>query len=271
MKGVALELDSVILSLYIIPAIICFRTFQMSSEYYDQLPEKIPMHFDLRGQADKWWKKSRFCVYLLPAIGAGTLLMMGGVLLMIYRESGPLPDDFNFAFFFFTFSLTYLFYKTQIGIIRYALKEINNIWPFMGVGLSLVVISSVLLAVLPFIPTKPTLSDAIMCSKMENKTPIDARNTFSMNDRNVILFLKLGNIKGKHLIRMEWIDPEGKEHFIYEKYTHHKILAKHLPWWSYIHVKDNRENIIPGDWRVEVFIDREKVLTRKFLISEDMT
>jgi len=264
-----LELDTLILYLYLIPLIICFRTFQISSGYYDQLPEKIPMHFGIKGQADRWWKKSRFYVYLMPNIGVLTVLMMCGMLIMIYRESGPLPDDFNLAWLFFTFSMTYLFYKTQTGIIRYALKEINNIWLEMGPGLSLVVASSVFLIILPLLPAKPTISNAVMCTEVMRGTPVDVRDTFFVNDRNAILFFKLRNVRGKHLIRTEWIDAEGKKHFVYEKYTPHKILAKYLSWWSYISIKDNTENVIPGNWRVEVFIDREMALTRSFTISED--
>jgi len=264
-----LELDYLVYSLYIIPLIICIRSFQISSENYDRLPDKIPMHFGITGQADKWWKKSRFSVYLMPAIGIFTVVMMCGVLASIYHESGPLPDDFNFSLLLFTFSLSYLFYRTQTGIIRYALGEIHNIWPDIKIGLLFLVLSSVLMSVLPFIPAKPTILNAVMCTEVENGTPINAKSTFSLNDRNATLFLKLGNVRGKHLIRMEWINPEGKEHFVHERHTHHKRFAKYLPWWSYIYIKDNRANILPGNWHVAVFIDREPILTQRFSISQD--
>jgi hypothetical protein len=224
------------------------------------------MHFGIKGQADRWWKKNRFSVYLMPTICAGTLMMMCGMLIFIFRESGPLPDDFNLVLWFFTFSLTYLLYKTQTGIIQYSLKKVKNLWPAMGMGLSLVAVSSILLSVLPFIPTKPAIFRAVMCAKIESRKPADIRTAFSMNDGSAILFLNLRNIKGQHLIRMEWINPEGKEHYVNERSTHHKIFAKHYPWWSYIYIKDNIKNIIPGNWRVDVFIDREKVLTQSFTI-----
>ncbi len=268
-KGAILELENLILYLYILPLIICFKTFQISSEYYDRLPEKIPMHFDIKGQADQWRIKNRFWVYLMPSIGIVSVVMMCGILALINSETGPLPDDFNLAFLFFTFSLTYLFYKTQMGILRYSLEEIKNIWPIMGKGLSLVVLSSVFLVVVPFISTTPTLLNPVMCTEVENGTPFDIRNSFSMSDSNSTLFFTLKNVKGTHVVRMEWIDPEGKEYFVSENHTPHKILAKYLPWWSFIYIKDKRENVVPGDWRVEVSIDGKKVLTESFLISED--
>ncbi len=100
-----MELENLILYLYILPLIICFRTFQISAETYDRLPEKIPMHFGLKGQADQWRKKNRFWVYLMPAIGIVTVVIMCGIIVLISSETGPLPDDFNLAFLFFTFSL----------------------------------------------------------------------------------------------------------------------------------------------------------------------
>ncbi len=255
-----MELDSLIHSLYLIPIVLCLRTFQLSSKVYDRLPDKVPMHFNMQGQADQWWKKSRFSVYLMPFIGAATVLTMCGILLFIYRETGPLPDDFNLAYWFFTFSLTYLFYRAQIGIIDYALGKINTIWPKTGRAFVLLAVSSLFLVVVIIIPTKPKISQSIMCATVDNLTPVDERDVFSMSDGSATLFLKLRDIKGAHLIRMEWTNPEGNEHFVYEKHTPHKILAKHLVWWSYIDIKDNTENIIPGNWRVDVYIDREKVL-----------
>ena len=227
------------------------------------------MHFGITGEADKWSKKSRLSAYLMPTIGAVTLLSMCGILIFIYHESGPLPDDFNLAFWFFTFSLLYIFYKTQTGMIQYSLEQVQNIWPAMRMGLALLALSSVLLIVLALIPTKPTLASVVMCARVENRTPVDARNNFSMDDGSAVLFLKLRDVKGKHLLRMEWINPEGKLHFVNERHTHPKILAKYVPWWSYIYIKENLANIVPGNWRVDVFVDKEQVLTQSFSILKD--
>jgi len=264
-----LELESIIFYLYIIPLIICFKNFQLSSEYYDRLPEKIPIHFGLKGKADQWRKKNLFWVYLMPSIATVTVVIMAGIIVFITNETGPLPDDFNLAFLFFTFSLTYLLCKTQVGIIRYSLEEIKNIWPILGKGLALLALSCTFLIAMPFILTKPTLLNPVMCTEVENGSPIDIRDSFSLSDRNATLFFTLYNVKGTHVVRMEWIDPEGKKYFVSENHTHHKILAKYLPWWSFIYIKDKRENMVPGNWRVEVSIDGEKVLTESFVISED--
>jgi len=52
------------------------------------------------------------------ALGAVTVLIMCVVLAVIYRESGPFPDNFNFSLFLSTFSMSYLLHKTQKGTIQ---------------------------------------------------------------------------------------------------------------------------------------------------------
>ncbi len=264
-----MELENLIFYLYIIPLILCFRTFKISSDYYDRLPEKIPMHFGIKGEADQWQKKSRFWVYLMPAIAIAIIMMMCGILIFITNETGPLPDDFNLAFLFFTFSLTYLLCQSQMGILKYSLEEIKNIWPIMGKGFVLLALSIVFMVAITFINTTPTLLKPVMCSRVEKGTPVDIRKSFSISDCHAILFFNLHNVKGTHVVKMRWIDPEGKEYFVSERHTHHKILAKYLPWWSFIYIKDKAEQLVPGKWEVEVSIDGVEVLTEGFILSDD--
>jgi hypothetical protein len=136
----------------------------------------------------------------------------------------------------------------------------------MGKGLALLGISCVLLVVLLFINNNPTIETAIMCGNVEKKMPVDVRDTFFLDDWGATLFLKLRDVKGTHMIRTVFTSPEGKEHYVDARHTHHKKLAKYVPWWSYIYIKDNIENIVPGTWQVDVYIDEENALTQNFVI-----
>lgn len=264
-----METENLIIYLYAIPFSLCLWTFQKTFEYYHKLPEQIPVHFDIKGRADKWCKKNLFYANLMPAVSLLTLIMMAIVLVFIHKESGPLPDDFALAFWFFTFALVYLLHKFQIAMISYSLKEINNIWTITGTSMFLFILSCVLLMLPAFISKNPVIAKAVMCAKVEAKQPVDIREHFYTNDDYASLFLEVQNIKGKHTIRSHWYNPEGKEHFIYERVTHKKVLAKYYYWWAYIYIKNNIENISTGTWYIDIYIDKKKVLTKSFIISQE--
>jgi len=78
------------------------------------------------------------------------------------------------------------------------------------------------------------------------------------------MWINLQNVMGKHHIKYQWVNPEGNQHFVYDYYSHHKILAKYLPVWSYMIIQENKDKIITGEWQVNVYLDDKKVLTENF-------
>lgn len=50
--------------------------FAGSLVVYPRLPERIPMHFDLSGQPDVWQQRTVAAWLMLPAIAAGTALLL---------------------------------------------------------------------------------------------------------------------------------------------------------------------------------------------------
>lgn len=173
-----LKTDQIIVVLYAIPFFVCLRTFLLSVEVYEHLPNKIPMHFNMKGKADKWWNKNRFAVYLMPGICALTLAIFVAILILIHHDSGPLPDDFALAFLLFTFSLVLLLHQTQVGIIRYALQEIKNIWKTIWLGFLLLLLACASLVVTGMPGVTPRISEAVICSKVEAERPVGIRNEF---------------------------------------------------------------------------------------------
>lgn len=258
--------EYLILLLYVIPAFLCVRAFVITADAYARLPDRIPVHFDLSGKADKWAGKSALTAYLMPGVCLMTLCLSLGILAFIYYDTGAPPDVFNLALWFFTFSLVYLLYQAQQGIIRYSLQEVDTIWPFMKKELLLVLAASVLMVVSIFLYDRPEIVRAELCTEVEGDAPVDIRSDFYMDDPNVTLLVTLKDVQGRHDVLFRWINPEGKEHFRYSRYTHKKILTKYVTMWSFIYVKSNAENVLPGQWTVEVYLDNEKALERGFAI-----
>jgi len=263
-----MKIEHLILALYGIPLIICIHAFYISWKHYEKLPDRIPTHFNIKGEADKWSKKGIFSVYLMPIICIFTLSGFIGILVFIHGETGYMPDTFNFALWLLSFSLIFIMYRTQVGIIQYASEGTSNTWPFIWSGLVLLIAASLLMASSIILYKKPVISKSIMSARMENGLPIDNRAIFSKNDSVIFMWVNLKNVMGKHHIQFKWINPEGNQHFDFSQYTHHKILAKYLPMWSYINIHNNQDKIITGEWQVLVYINNKKGVTEKFTLLE---
>ena len=140
-----MKTEHLILALYGISLIICINTFYISWMHYEKLPDRIPTHFNIKGEADKWSKKGIFSAYLMPIICIFILVGFICILVFIHGETGYMPDTFSFALWLLSFSMIFIMYRTQAGIIQYALEEANNIWPFMKLGLSLLLVACLLM------------------------------------------------------------------------------------------------------------------------------
>ena len=263
-----MKTEHLILALYVIPLIICIHAFYITLKRYEKLPDRIPMHFDIKGKADRWRGKSLYSAYLMPIICIFTFAGFIGILVFIHGETGYMPDTFNFALWFFLFSLTFIMHRTQLGMIQYAMNEAGNIWPFIKSGFILLTLACLLMLSSVVLYKKPFISKSTVCAYLENGQPAGNQTIFSKNDPIVFMWINLRNVMGKHHIQFQWINPEGNRHFSYDQYTHHKILTKYLPMWSYIDIQNNRNKIIAGEWQVLVYIDNKEALTENFTLLE---
>lgn len=55
--------------------VILIVPFFVSAYFWDELPDEVPTHFNIRGEADDWGPKW-MAAYLIPMIGLGTYLMI---------------------------------------------------------------------------------------------------------------------------------------------------------------------------------------------------
>jgi len=262
--------EDLIYTLYSIPLLLSLKSYLYTARVYERLPEKLPMNFDFSGKVNTWWSKNLFSAYFLPFTGFLITIFMAGALFFVSNDTGPLPDDFALAFWFLDFSLVYLLDKSQQAIMEYSTEQYLSdtekcIWPKLNKGFLLLALASVGLASLLFIDTQPDISSAVFCESVENKQAINVREHFSNKDSQVFLLLNLENIKGEHIVRTEWFNPQGQLYFKYQHKTHHKILAKRLKLWSYINVRQSKS--VLGQWRINIYINNEKVLTKEFTMT----
>lgn len=55
--------------------VILIVPFFVSAYFWDELPDEVPTHFNIQGEADDWGPKW-MAAYLIPMIGVGTYLMI---------------------------------------------------------------------------------------------------------------------------------------------------------------------------------------------------
>jgi len=103
---------------------------------WNQLPEQVPTHFGLDGEADDW--SSKFLLILVPAgLGIGIYLFMYIIPALDPKKKieqmGDKYDSFRFALtLFFSVLGTYLIYITDAGSI----KNPNVLFAMIGVILA---------------------------------------------------------------------------------------------------------------------------------------
>jgi hypothetical protein len=97
---------------------------------------------------------------------------------------------------------------------------------------------------------------------------------FSHQDSQVISFIKMQNVSGKHRIRWDWIQPNGK---IYTTSGNHPIdtasghYRKSIAAWHPMPIRDESAATLPGNWRVKIYIDNDMVASEKFEIAASPT
>lgn len=68
--------------LFILAFLLAITSWVIAIFYWDNLPEVIPIHFGISGQADGWANKSVFQVFMIPFL---QLLMTIGLLFVYYK------------------------------------------------------------------------------------------------------------------------------------------------------------------------------------------
>ena len=86
----------------------------------------------------------------------------------------------------------------------------------------------------------------------------DLTNAFSPYDDGAIAFLSFEDFSGSHTIRWQWYNPNGKIYAISENWplsvSKGKYVKKAVAWHT-LTIRDDPASSLPGEWKVEVYID----------------
>jgi hypothetical protein len=108
-------------------------------------------------------------------------------------------------------------------------------------------------------------------NRMETTSdPRDVSDFFKVDDEQVVLWVKLGEVTGIHQLRWEWFTPSGE---LYVSSGDYEVNSdgKSRPYctaWHKIAVKGEKAATLPGQWKVNLFLDNEPAATRTFYLRK---
>ena len=104
---------------------------------------------------------------------------------------------------------------------------------------------------------------------------------FSPTDRYVIASLRCKNLSGEHTVKWEWYEPSGKLYLFTgdspfltssegqqapAKDKYHKEAVA----WNRLSVRGEKAANYLGDWKVNIFLDKNMIASRIFTLEEDI-
>ena len=123
MEKINLKKESIIWPLLILPIVYIIYV-------WGQLPDRIPIHFDLQGEANGWG--SKYTIFLLPLMNIGIYLLF----LFLPSVDPKRKDDTEFNSMFYKIRLVLILFltgmcilATQAAIKGYMNKEVSHYIP----------------------------------------------------------------------------------------------------------------------------------------------
>ena len=116
------------------------------------------------------------------------------------------------------------------------------------------------------------LSKGIDC-KGTKGIPLKPTTTFSTEDAEVIASLKLRNLSGRHTLRWDWYSPDGNLYHSTGNYPIEPSTGKYVAEatsWHRLSVRGETAANYPGDWKVNIYLDRDLIASRIFKIESDI-
>lgn len=122
----------------------------------------------------------------------------------------------------------------------------------------------------PFRVVETTLAKGVD-DKGTSAIPLNPTTTFTTEDQEVVSFIAYENLSGKHQLRWEWYDPEGK---LYTRTGHYPIRSsknKYIKKGSTCHkisIKGTKAQFLPGEWNVKIYLDGAMAANKYFKINQ---
>ncbi len=105
-------------------------------------------------------------------------------------------------------------------------------------------------------PADAGTSKTVVCADVKNKMPADEKENFSpARDKQVVVWLELKKVKGKHTLMSRWVAPNGK---LYSSGTRHvKVSGARYRVWFIRKLKGSRMGEMKGKWSMQILIDKQ--------------
>lgn len=105
-------------------------------------------------------------------------------------------------------------------------------------------------------PADAGTSKTVVCADVKNRMPADEKENFSpTKDKQVVVWLELKNVKGKHTLVSRWVAPDGK---LYSSGTRDvSIAGGRYRTWFVRKLSASRMGAKKGKWTVEILIDKK--------------
>ena len=100
--------------------------------------------------------------------------------------------------------------------------------------------------------------------------PINSSLTFSPKDEEVVAFLKLQNLWGKHILKWDWYSPDSTLYYSTGNYSIQSADGKYfkeIAAWHRISIRGEKAANLIGVWVVNIFLDNALVASRKFKLE----
>jgi len=113
---------------------------------------------------------------------------------------------------------------------------------------------------------------SVLCKNVKDAEPVDSTNVFTFNDERIYLWLSFKPFKDNHKVLWKWYSPDGELYYETDIVTSSaeeesvEIIDDYSAWaWLYV---DSISKKLKGTWRVDIYLDGEKKLTRSFKLLD---
>ena len=259
---------------YAVPLAVSVVMFQYNAALKEKLPDKLPIHFNLRGEVNQWARKNFFWLFFNPVVLLSTSISIFICFhLLPYWNEGVVWKEFSLLGGLISVSLAYLMYRTNFLMMDYALGNRHNMFQELKVPLMVVIAVSFLPGGLVLMQGDAELVKTVTAGEVdEDYNAHDIRDTFYTREDSVYAWTKWENLNGDRTVTFEWYGPDGELH---SKYEHGIGNRKHRrgPRVAYSDIRiregDKPAGDSPGTWNVKIRLDDELVSSLDFRLIED--
>lgn len=103
--------------------------------------------------------------------------------------------------------------------------------------------------------------------------PIEPTTSFTSQDKEVVAHLKFNNLAGKHVLRWDWIAPDGNLYYTTGDYPVKTSRGKYLiqaTAWHRLSILGDLAEQHAGQWSVKAFLDNKLLDSKSFVITSLM-